>query len=160
MILAGVSSFQVCKLGCKILISGLALSGSRLPRSPQNGSFLVTGFHAFLFSFTVLRAASMRGLGSHITGWQFCGTVRLRNLAPYDAWTHPPQSCTLNLPCHERKLWIPEGVGRLPDGMCVKQQPWRRTGAVLYGRLSAVRSACPLRYCWLVRVQGRCFILP
>nr|DAN09457.1 MAG TPA: hypothetical protein [Bacteriophage sp.] len=28
----------------------------------------MTGFHAFLFSFTVLRAASMRGLGSHITG--------------------------------------------------------------------------------------------
>nr|DAL75471.1 MAG TPA: hypothetical protein [Caudoviricetes sp.] len=60
MILGGVSSFQVCKLGCKILISGSALSGSRLPRSLQNGPFLVTGFHAFLFSFTVLRAASMR----------------------------------------------------------------------------------------------------
>nr|DAI51904.1 MAG TPA: hypothetical protein [Caudoviricetes sp.] len=62
MILEGVSSFQVCKLGCKILISGSALSGSRLPRSSQNGPFLVTGFHAFLFSFAVLRAASMRDI--------------------------------------------------------------------------------------------------
>nr|DAN09456.1 MAG TPA: hypothetical protein [Bacteriophage sp.] len=36
----GVSSFQVCKLRCKILISGSALSGSRLPRSLQNGPSL------------------------------------------------------------------------------------------------------------------------
>ena len=53
---------QVCRSRCKITISGSALSGGRLPRSLQNGSFLVTGFHAFLFSFTVLRAASMRDI--------------------------------------------------------------------------------------------------
>nr|DAH52312.1 MAG TPA: hypothetical protein [Caudoviricetes sp.] len=64
MILAGVGPFQVCKLRCKILISGSALSGGRLPRNFQNGPFLVTNFHAFLFSFTVLRAASMRDFGT------------------------------------------------------------------------------------------------
>lgn len=69
-----------------------------------------------------------------------------------------PQGRTCNLPCQEKAL---ESLPRcsFPDRMCVKQQPWRRTGAVLYGRLSAVRSARQLRYCWLVRVQGRCFIL-
>nr|DAY66841.1 MAG TPA: hypothetical protein [Caudoviricetes sp.] len=102
----GASSFQVCKLRCKILISGSALSGSRLPRSLQNGPFLVTGFHAFLFSFTVLRAASMRGLGSHITDWQFCGTVRLRNLAPYGAWTRQPARPHVQPPVPRKGLRI------------------------------------------------------
>nr|DAE43642.1 MAG TPA: hypothetical protein [Caudoviricetes sp.] len=56
----GASSFQVCKLGCKILISGSALSGSRLPRSLRNvlphDKFLISRFACIsllaLFSFS------------------------------------------------------------------------------------------------------------
>nr|DAM51863.1 MAG TPA: hypothetical protein [Caudoviricetes sp.] len=51
MILAGVSSFQVCKIRCKILISGSALSGGRLPRSLRNVSLL----DIFLFLLSSLQ---------------------------------------------------------------------------------------------------------
>lgn len=46
--------------------------------------------------------------------------------------------------------------------MCANKKPRdRKPGAfsMPYGRLSAVWCACQLKYCWLVRVQGRHFIL-
>ena len=170
MILAGVSSFQVCKLRCKILISGSALSGGRLPRSFQNGPFLVTGFHAFLFSFTVLRAASMRDFGTapfraavlsvwgrastSLSAW-FESTVShhmAHGLIPHKAARLTSRATRESF--ESPRVWV-----GFPTGCASNNSPGGEPELFLYGRLSAVWSACQLRYCWLVRVQGRCFIL-
>ena len=145
MILAGVSSFQVCKLRCKILISGSALSGGRLPRSLRNVSlldiflFLLSSLQVFCSLFT-FRAATMRDFGTapfraaalsvwgrartFLSAW-FESTVSHHKAHGLDN----PQGRTCNLPCREKAL---ESLPRcsFPDRMCANQQPRRRTGAV------------------------------
>lgn len=146
MILEGVSSFQVCKLRCKILISGSALSGSRLPRSLRNMSLLSI---FLLFCLQVQGfALSSRFAGCFYARFrngsaQSCATLSASGRfeaflsARFDpAISHRmahgldnPQGRTCNLPCQEKAL---ESLPRcsFPDRMCANQQPRRRTGAV------------------------------
>lgn len=147
MILAVVSSFQVCKLRCKILISGSALSGGRLPRSLRNVSLLgifllfclqVSGF-ALSSRFAGCFYArfwhgSIQGGGSE---WLGKGAHHMAH------GLDDPQGRTCNLPCREKAL---ESLPRcsFPDRMCANQQPRRRTGAVFIWppERSLERGAC------------------
>lgn len=160
MILARVSSFQVCRLRCKILISGSALSGSRLPRSLRNVSLLgifllfclqVPGFALSSCFAGCFYARFRNGSAQSCATLSASGRFEAFLSARFDsAISHRmahgldnPQGRTCNLPCREKAL---ESLPRcsFPDRMCANQQPRRRTGAVFIWppERSLERGAC------------------